>query len=65
MQKTTIQIDSLKITVAFSFPYPEETWYIASVRDAQGRFASIAPFTQGVNQDRVYEAFAESFEQTP
>jgi hypothetical protein len=61
MQKTTVQIDSTKIEIAFSFPF-EETWHILNVRDAQGRFAAIAPWMDGAKLTSLWDAILEHFE---
>jgi hypothetical protein len=56
-----IQVETVEIAITFTFPF-EETWQIASVRDAQGRFAAIAPWMEGAKLRSVWDAILEYFE---
>jgi hypothetical protein len=57
-----VKVESVEIAITFSFPL-EETWCIASVRDAQGRFAAIAPWYEGAKLTSLWDAICEYFEE--
>jgi len=55
-----VKVGSVKVEIAFSSPL-EETWNIKSVRDAQGRFAAIAPWYEGTKLTSLWDAICEYF----